>query len=249
MTKEKKVKNEKLMTAASVLGWFGTYILLSLISARLPEAVDCAVTILALWGLIFICARISEEKVLAHGGVRHVPPTWLIFAMLAGAGLNLAFSGLLPLLPLPESIVESYASASSQYAEPSNALMLKAVILVPILEETVFRGLICDRIGKIVPKIIAVPAAALIFAVMHGNIIWSSYAFISGLLLCTMYFSCRSILPGIAFHLAFNASNYLWAKILSLPDEPPAYALSLAIGAVMCCTFSFLLLRNAKKHL
>lgn len=243
------MKNEKLMSAASVFGWFGVYILLSLVSADLPEAVDAAVTILALWGLIFVCARGTGENVFAHGGVRAVPPTWLIFSLFAGAGLNLAFSGLLPLLPFPESIVESYESASSQYNEPSNALMLKTVIFVPILEETVFRGLICDRMGRTLPKIVAVPISALIFAVMHENILWSSYAFLSGLLLCAIYFICQSTLPCITFHLAFNAANYLWARILPLPDEVWAYALSLAIGTVICFLFLFLLFRNTKKHL
>ncbi len=243
------MKNEKLMSAASVFGWFGVYILLSLVSANLPETVDTAVTILALWGLVFVCARGAGENVFAHGGVRSVPPILLIFALLAGAGLNLAFSGLLPLLPLPESIVESYASASSQYNEPSNALMLKTVIFVPILEETVFRGLICDRMGRILPKLVAVPISALIFAVMHGNILWSSYAFLSGLLLCAMYFAFRSILPCITFHLAFNAANYLWARIIPLPDEVWAYALSFAIGAVICSLFLSLLFRYTKKHL
>ena len=237
------------MSAASVFGWFGVYILLSLVSADLPEAVDAAVTILALWGLIFVCARGTGENVFAHGGVRSVPPILLIFALLAGAGLNLAFSGLLPLLPLPESIVESYASASSQYNEPSNALMLKTVIFVPILEETVFRGLICDRMGRILPKLVAVPVSAMIFAVMHGNILWSSYAFLSGLLLCTIYFICQSTLPCITFHLAFNAANYLWVRILPLPDEVWAYVLSLAIGTVICFSFIFLLFRYTKKGL
>lgn len=243
------MKNEKLMSAASVFGWFGVYILLSLVSANLPEAVDTAVTIIALWGLIFVCARTSGENGFAHGGIRAVPPTWLIFSLFAGAGLNLVFSGILPLLPLPESIVESYASASSHYNEPSNALLLKTVIFVPILEETVFRGLICDRMGRTLPKIVAVPVSAMIFAVMHGNILWSSYAFLSGLLLCAMYFTFRSILPCITFHLAFNAANYLWARILPLPDEVWAYVLSLAIGAVICFSFLFLLFRYTKKHL
>lgn len=236
------------MSAASVFGWFGVYILLSLVAADLPEAVDTAVTILALWGLIFVCARGTGENVFAHGGVRSVPPILLIFALLAGAGLNLAFSGLLPLLPLPESVVESYASASSQYNEPSNALMLKTVIFVPILEETVFRGLICDRMGRTLPKIVAVPVSAMIFAVMHGNILWSSYAFLSGLLLCAIYFICQSTLPCLTFHLAFNAANYLWARILPLPDKVWAYALSLAIGSVICFSFIFLLFRYSRRE-
>jgi len=241
------MKNEKLMSAASVFGWFGVYILLSLVSANLPEAVDTAVTILALWGLVFVCARGAGENGLAHGGIRAVPPAFLIFSLFAGAGLNLAFSGLLPLLPLPESIVDSYVKASSQYTEPSSSLMIKTVLLVPLLEETVFRGLICDRIVKAVPKYIALPASALIFAVMHGNILWSSYAFISGLVLCAMYFLCRSILPCITFHIAFNASNYIWEMILRFPDEKWAYALSLALGTAICFSFLYLLFRNTKK--
>lgn len=191
---------------------------------------------------------------LSHGGISKVSPGILILAFCAGAGLNLAFSGFLPLLPLPDALVESYANASAQYEEPTKALMFKTVFLVPILEETVFRGLIGDRLGRSAPKWLAVPFAALIFAVMHGDILWSSYAFLSGLLLMAMYFRCRSILPGIAFHLAFNASNYLWVKILPLPDEMWAYALSLAIGAVMCIAFSVpIFMRKARtdkeKHL
>ncbi len=245
------MKNEKLMSLAAVFGWFGAYLFISIIAVRLPEGVDCAATILALWGLVFICARSFEDKksfpeMLAHGGIRNVKASFLLFAFIAGAGLNLAYSGLLPLLPIPEEVVDSYVNASSKYEEPSNALMFKAVFLVPVLEETVFRGLIGDRIGRFAPKWIAIPIASLIFAVMHGNLLWISYAFISGLILTWMYFRCKSILPCISFHLAFNAANYLWAKILLLPDEVWAYALSLVIGVVIFIVPLAIVLRKTK---
>lgn len=236
------MKNEKLMSLAAAFGWFGAYLFISIIAVRLPEGVDCAVTVLALWGLIFVCARSFEDKktipeMLAHGGIRKVKASVLLFAFIAGAGLNLAYSGLLPLIPIPEEIVESYIDASAKYEEPSKALMFKAVFLVPVLEETVFRGLIGDRISSCAPKWIAIPAASLIFAVMHGDLLWCAYAFISGIVLTWMYFRCKSILPCISFHLAFNAANYLWAKILPLPDEAWAYAVSLAIGIVIFTSF------------
>ena len=244
------MKNEKLMPLAAVFGWFGAYLFISIVALRLPEGVDCAVTVLALWGLILICARIFENKntlpeMLSHGGICKVPMSLILFAFFAGAGLNLAYSGLLSLLPIPEVIIESYVDASAKYEEPSNALMFKTVFLVPILEETVFRGLIGDRISRFAPKWIAIPVAALIFAVMHGNLLWCAYAFISGLLLTWMYFRCRSILPCISFHIAFNAANYLWAKILHLPDAKWAYAVSVAVGAVICLSTVFMLIRNS----
>lgn len=239
------------MSLAATFGWFGAYLFFSIIAVRLPEGIDCAVTVLALWGLIFACARSFEDKrtfpeMLAHGGIRKVKVSVLLFAFLAGAGLNLAYSGLLPLLPIPEEIVESYIDASAKYEEPSNALMFKAVFLVPVLEETVFRGLIGDRISRFAPKWIAIPAASLIFAVMHGNLLWCAYAFISGVVLTWMYFRCKSILPCISFHLAFNAANYLWAKILLLPDEAWAYAASLVIGVAIFIVSLSIVFRKTK---
>lgn len=245
------MKNEKLMSLAATFGWFGAYLFISIIAAHLPEGIDCAATVLALWGLILVCARSFEDKktlpeMLAHCGIRKVKASVLLFAFLAGAGLNLAYSGLLPLLPIPEGIVESYIDASAKYEEPSNALMFKAVFLVPVLEETVFRGLIGDRISRFAPKWIAIPAASLIFAVMHGDLLWCTYAFISGIVLTLMYFRCKSILPCISFHFAFNAANYLWAKILPLPDEMWAYAVSLVIGTVLFIIPFAIALRKTK---
>ncbi len=245
------MKNEKLMSLAAAFGWFGVYLFISIISVNLPEGVDCAVTIFALWGLVLICARMFEDKktlleMLSHGGINQAPLPVILFAFLAGAGLNLAYSGLLPLLPIPEEIVESYIDASAKYEEPSNALMFKAVFLVPILEETVFRGLVGDRIGRLAPKWLAIPLASLIFAVMHGDLLWCAYAFISGLVLTWMYFRCKSIIPCIAFHLAFNAANYLWVNILPLPDEGWAYAVSLVIGIMIFIVSLAIALRKMK---
>lgn len=247
------MKNEKLMPFASALGWFGAYILLSLISAQLPDGVDCAVTLIALWGLIFLCAHRFEGKSglperLAHGGVRKTAPIKLIFAFCAGAGLNLAFGGLLQLLPLPEGIVESYKNASSVYEQPSNALMFKTVFLVPLLEETVFRGLVGDRLSRALPKWLALPFAALVFALMHVNFLWISYAFLSGLILMSIYYRFGSVLPCITFHLAFNASNYLWEKILRLPDDARGYATSLALGLIITVTSLLLLFNKRELH-
>ena len=247
------MKNEKMMPFASALGWFGAYILLSLISTQLPDGVDCAVTLIALWGLIFLCAHRFEGKSglperLAHGGVRKTAPIKLIFAFCAGTGLNLAFGGLLSLLPLPEGIVESYKNASSVYEEPSNALMLKTVFLVPLLEETVFRGLIGDRLGRALPKWLALPFAALVFALMHGNILWISYALLSGLILMGIYYRFDSILPCISFHLAFNASNYLWERFLKLPDDFGGHALSLAAGILISLPALVLLFYKVRKN-
>ena len=52
-------------------------------------------------------------------------------------------------------------------------------------------------------------------------------------------------LPCVSFHIAFNAANYLWAKILPLPDEMWAYAVSLIIGILLCLTGLILTTKNS----
>lgn len=243
------MKNEKLLCAASACGWFGVYILISLAATLLPDGLDVAAVMLAIWGLIFICADKGKVSVkLAHGGIRKAAPEVLLFALFAGAGLNLAFGGLLSLLPLPEELMQSYAEASSQYDDPSNALLFKTVLLVPLLEETVFRGLVGDRIGRCVPKSLAVPMAALIFAVMHVNPLWMAYAFVSGLLLTVLYFRTASILPCVAFHMMFNAANYILPKLLPLPDNGVGYVAALALGTIVCAVFVILIFVRTKSR-
>jgi membrane protease YdiL (CAAX protease family) len=132
--------------------------------------------------------------------------------------------------------------ASAVYEEPTNALMFKTVFLIPILEETVFRGLIGDRLSRALPKWLALPFAAAVFALMHGNILWIAYAFISGLILMSIYYRFDSILPCVSFHLAFNASNYLWGRLLNLPDDASGYTVSLAIGMIISLSALVLLL-------
>jgi membrane protease YdiL (CAAX protease family) len=83
---------------------------------------------------------------------------------------------------------------------------------------------------------------------MHGDLLWCAYAFLSGLVLTWMYFRCKSILPCISFHLAFNAANYLWAKILPLPDEVWAYDVSLVIGVVVFGGSLLILIRNSDSN-
>jgi hypothetical protein len=81
------MKNEKLMSLAAVFGWFGAYLFISIIAVRLPEGVDCAATILALWGLILVCARSFEDKktlpeMLSHGGINKASLALILFAFL-----------------------------------------------------------------------------------------------------------------------------------------------------------------------
>lgn len=79
------------------------------------------------------------------------------------------------------------------------------VIVIPIIEELYFRGIIFPAITKRFGWIIGIAGSSMVFAVLHGQYNVMIYTFILGCVLCVMYIRLKSILPGIIFHIINNA--------------------------------------------
>lgn len=83
--------------------------------------------------------------------------------------------------------------------------IIAAVFLAPIGEECVFRGLTLCYLEKTGAKFwIANLVQALLFGIMHGNIVQGTYAFVLGLLLGQVVNKYKSVFIGILFHMVFN---------------------------------------------
>lgn len=95
------------------------------------------------------------------------------------------------------------------------AQVLGLGILVPVMEEVLFRGLIYNRLKKYVPLWTAVLGGAAIFALYHGNMVQILFAFPMGLLIILLYEKWNSLSIPIVFHIGANLStvllNYLMA--------------------------------------
>ncbi|HEY6736683.1 MAG TPA: type II CAAX endopeptidase family protein [Candidatus Saccharimonadia bacterium] len=83
------------------------------------------------------------------------------------------------------------------------------VLLPPILEETIFRGLVFPAIAKRAGIIWGAVVSSALFALLHGQANIGVYTFILGLVLCTMYVKFRSIIPGILLHMVNNYLAFL----------------------------------------
>ena len=60
--------------------------------------------------------------------------------------------------------------------------LIAVVIIAPFSEEILFRGLILGELAKCFNMHIAIILQAVLFGVMHGNIIWAVIAFLSAVL-------------------------------------------------------------------
>ena len=83
-------------------------------------------------------------------------------------------------------------------------LIIYAVIVAPISEELIFRGLILGKLkqyGNVFASIIV----SLLFALIHGNLPQSIPTFIVSLFLCWVTLQSNSIIPAISIHMINNA--------------------------------------------
>ncbi|MGI6072731.1 MAG: CPBP family intramembrane glutamic endopeptidase [Lachnospiraceae bacterium] len=81
---------------------------------------------------------------------------------------------------------------------------LGVVILGPIAEELLFRGIITEEIRQVAPDWLAILLGGVIFAQAHGNPVQVLYVLPLGLLLGASYIWSNSIWVPILIHIVFN---------------------------------------------
>ena len=77
------------------------------------------------------------------------------------------------------------------------------VILAPILEEIVFRKLICDRLLPL-GEGYAIFVSAAIFGLVHGNFYQFAYAFLLGMFFAFIYVKTGKLIYSMIYHILIN---------------------------------------------
>lgn len=96
-----------------------------------------------------------------------------------GIGLNNVIS-MTPLVDMSSG----YQEANMGFYGSTLVLeILSSALFTPVLEELVFRGILYNRLKKMLPVPAAIVGSALIFAMVHFNIVQFIYAFLFGMVL------------------------------------------------------------------
>ena len=125
-----------------------------------------------------------------------------------GIGANAACSILLNLINsrtgFPNDVQEALFGSSL-------AVQLTGIgIIVPIMEEVLFRGLVYNRLKAYNNEWWSMILAAGIFAVYHGNPLQILFAFPMGLLILAVYEKEETLLAPVVLHMAVNISSILF---------------------------------------
>ncbi len=165
---------------------------------------------------------------------------WSVLAAFGATLPSIAFQEQLPELP---NIVEEEMGALMN----AHGGYFVIALLVPLIEEMVFRGAILRSllIWKSDNPWGMIAISALIFSIVHMNPAQMPHAFLIGLLLGWMYYRTNSIVPSVAFHWANNTIAFLLYKVYPDPDLRLIDILGSQRSVLIAVAFSLLILLPA----
>ncbi len=198
---------------------------INVLNDRLAEEIlKNAMLIVLISGVVFLIVilliyLIRKENVLKQLDLRKIRFIGIIPLILSGIFLNVFFTGLMSYIPIPEIYIESYVESYSIVEQGSFLIsIISTLVIAPIVEEIVFRALVYGKLKKGMPKVVAAIISALLFAFMHGNIIWGIYTFILGIILVWIYEKFKSLTANIIVHFSFNLVGVIFGSIKMIPD-------------------------------
>lgn len=127
---------------------------------------------------------------------------WII---VISACIGISLNNIISMSPLV-SVSEGYAEASRNFYGSTIALeLLGSAIITPLLEELLYRGIIYARIRQMAGMLPAVLISALVFALMHFNLVQFLYAFLLGIVLALFMEKTGHMYGAVIGHMTANA--------------------------------------------
>lgn len=151
------------------------------------------------------------------------PRVVVIFAGLAGLALQLPLAEIGNLVHALIGRDLAHARAVHDLLRVDSAwdgfaLTLALVVIAPITEELLFRGVLLRGLVRSYGERVGLLVCAVLFGLLHGRPAEALVAFVAGLVLGALRLRTRSVLPCIALHVGVNALPVLVpAELLPIP--------------------------------
>ncbi len=160
---------------------------------------------MATLAILYVLITLQRAKPREVFSIYRIPWGAMILTAISGGCTALVTACAMELLPIPESLWQSYGEASSHLTEGNSLIAFAATAIVaPITEELIFRGVIYRQVRSVLPKAAAVIIATIVFSILHGSVLWIIYAFAVGCVMALVFDMFNSVIASIAFHMSFN---------------------------------------------
>lgn len=148
----------------------------------------------------------------------------LVWVIIAGVSSCMLLNTLVMLTQINNIVISYDSVAEVLYGADILPVCVQMIIVAPLIEELLFRGIIYQRFKsafayvahsaglKKYPQIMAALFSAAIFGFLHGNLLQGIYAFLLGMILAFIMEKYQSLLPCILFHMSANLISVLGTK-------------------------------------
>lgn len=164
-----------------------------------------ALIILLVWLYVRKDGRAAKLG-LTHWGKDGAAATLRIAAILIAAALlfNIGYTVLIGSKLEMQQALREMLSAIPQTGLNIATILFATVILAPVVEELIFRGMLQKSLSHKMPIWAAIAVSAAIFSAMHGDLNSAPALMIIGAIFGTLYYLTGSLRVTIAAHLANN---------------------------------------------
>ena len=189
--------------------------------------------------VFFIIEKVKKTNLAKETDMKPVTGKQMGLTVVGALGGMFFMNFMLTILPIPEELLGDLTSGmGSLTSYPFWLAIIVNAILIPILEEVVFRGYIFSRLGKAMPAAVAAVISSVVFGLCHGGLVWAIWAGIVGLIICVVRIKSGSIIPGIVFHIIMNTYGMVcsYFPVLEKLSNTGMYILT-AIGGIMLAVY------------
>ena len=176
--------------------------------------VSTVFSVSAYW-IIWGRKKTAQDKQYFREKVLRVKP----FAMIIIASCGLYYLALLivaVIAVVSPATMESYTDMmDTTFGESQVLAMLAAVILAPVNEECIMRGLILRNLQRFFSTPVVIIIQAVLFGIFHANWVQGIYVLPVGAALGYVAVRSRSVIPSIFMHLFYNTLSF---TVVLLPE-------------------------------
>ena len=177
----------------------------------IPLITGIAVISYGLWRGGYKWVSLLQEK--------RMPLNLYIIILLTSVGLSLFLAEVDKFVRFYYPMTEIWAEIFQNIYQANIILSFVGIVVIPpLIEEILFRGIILKGFLKIYSPALAISLSSLLFALIHINIWQMITAFIAGIFLGWVYYRSKSLFLVIFSHVVFNAIAVFGNRYVSIQD-------------------------------
>jgi len=178
---------------------------------------------------LFFNIDIKNGRIKKRGQIKAMD---FIMAIVGGAGVSIALNIVIALTNMAGKDTTFVEVSDMITSNPLFITIICAGILIPIVEEILFRGLIFNRIKCQYNFVAGLLISSLLFGIYHGNIVQGIYATLLGIFLGFAYHKTKSILIPIFIHMGGNTFVSIYGKLGENEENIGILVVTVAISII-----------------